>query len=91
MRAGQNAFRDGLAYITRTQEGQYKLHPVLDWTSKDLYDYLQSNQLPTHPLWEQGYTSIGCAPCTRAPLDAADERSGRWAGSDKTECGLHYL
>ena len=91
VRSGQSAFRDGLNYLTCTLEGQYKLHPILDWTAKDLYDYLQTHHLPTHPLWEQGYPSIGCAPCTRAPLDADDERSGRWAGTSKSECGLHYL
>jgi phosphoadenosine phosphosulfate reductase len=68
-----------------------KLNPLADWTRKQVWAYAKANQLPVHPLYEQGYTSIGCAPCTRAVLPGEDERAGRWwweAGPDK-ECGLH--
>jgi 3'-phosphoadenosine 5'-phosphosulfate sulfotransferase (PAPS reductase)/FAD synthetase len=50
---------------------------------------MTEHDLPSHPLFEQGYTSIGCAPCTRPILAGEDERAGRWAGRGKTECGLH--
>ena len=65
------------------------MNPLASWTSKDTFYYLERHGLPSHPLFEQGYTSIGCAPCTRPPLADDDERSGRWAGQTKTECGLH--
>jgi len=71
--------------------GMVKLNPLADWTREQVWAYARANQVPLHPLYEQGYASIGCAPCTRAVLPGEDERAGRWwweAGSDK-ECGLH--
>ena len=52
---------------------------------------MAKHDLPYHPLWSQGYTSIGCYPCTQKPTDPNDPRSGRWAGQDKTECGIHDI
>src|SRR5215211_8902647 len=72
--------------------GIVKLNPLADWTREQVWAYAQANQVPIHPLYEQGYTSIGCAPCTRGVLPGEDERGGRWwweAGPDK-ECGLHH-
>jgi phosphoadenosine phosphosulfate reductase len=66
-----------------------KVNPLAQWTSRDTYRYLTQHEIPTHPLFEQGYTSIGCAPCTRPVLAGEDERAGRWAGTGKVECGLH--
>jgi phosphoadenosine phosphosulfate reductase len=66
-----------------------KVAPLADWTTKDVYQYMQKFEIPELPLYEQGYTSIGCAPCTKKPLDPNDPRSGRWAGQDKIECGIH--
>ena len=63
----------------------WKYNPLVDWTEKDLWRRIAERELPYHPLHDQGYASIGCAPCT-AP---GDGRKGRWAGSEKTECGLH--
>jgi phosphoadenosine phosphosulfate reductase len=54
-----------------------------------VYEYMQERQIPELPLYAQGYTSIGCAPCTAKPLDPNDPRSGRWAGRGKIECGIH--
>ena len=51
--------------------------------------YIADHDVPVNPLLDQGYPSIGCMPCTTLPTDADDPRSGRWAGRDKTECGLH--
>jgi phosphoadenosine phosphosulfate reductase len=69
--------------------GLVKVNPLARWTDDDIAYYLKSNSLPEHPLWAQGYASIGCAAVTQKPIDGGDRRSGRWAGSDKEECGLH--
>ncbi|HIF63373.1 MAG TPA: phosphoadenylyl-sulfate reductase [Deltaproteobacteria bacterium] len=64
-----------------------KINPLARWTSKDTYKYLNCHRLPEHPLFERGYASIGCAPCT----SLGEARSGRWAGSNKRECGIHTV
>ena len=69
--------------------GLVKVNPLATWTDEDIAYYLTSNELPKHPLWAQGYASIGCAPVTVKPLNPGDRRSGRWVGADKVECGLH--
>jgi phosphoadenosine phosphosulfate reductase len=69
--------------------GLVKVNPLATWSDDDVAYYIQSNALPEHPLWAQGYASIGCAPVTVKPLVPGDRRSGRWAGADKEECGLH--
>ena len=66
-----------------------KVNPLATWSDDDVSYYLAANDLPTHPLWSEGYASIGCAPVTQKPLDAHDRRSGRWVGSTTMECGLH--
>lgn len=72
------------------QDGKLKLNPLYDWDASHLREYMQSHQLTYHPLVEQGYPSIGCIPCTaRVTEPNADPRSGRWAGTDKSECGIH--
>ena len=65
-----------------------KVSPLADWTAADVWNYLQQNDLPMMPLYERGYTSIGCEPCTALPFDPANPRSGRWGGK-KVECGIH--
>ena len=65
-----------------------KLNPLAAWSERDVWRYIHANNVPYNPLLDQGYSSIGCAPCTR-PASAADGRSGRWAGFAKTECGIH--
>ncbi len=69
--------------------GLVKVNPLATWTDDDVAYYLSSNALPEHPLWAQGYASIGCAAVTVRPAVPGDRRSGRWAGADKEECGLH--
>ncbi len=71
--------------------GLVKVCPLAAWTPKDLHAYLTRHDLPYHPLWHQGYTSIGCYPCTQKPVDPNDPRSGRWVGQSKTECGIHDI
>ena len=75
--------------IEAYQDGLYKINPLASWTSRDTFYYMQRHDVPLHPLFDQGYTSIGCAPCTRPVLAGEDERAGRWAGTSKTECGIH--
>ena len=74
------------------KNGIIKLSPIADWTKQDIDDYTRRNDVPVHPLYARGYTSIGCAPCTRATEDAEDERAGRWwwEQEDDKECGLHF-
>jgi len=69
--------------------GLVKVNPMADWSFDQLVQYSEDNILPVNPLLSQGYPSIGCQPCTRKVAPGADPRSGRWAGTDKTECGLH--
>jgi phosphoadenosine phosphosulfate reductase len=65
-----------------------KLSPLAEWTTRDVWRYAENNNIPLLPLYERGYTSIGCAPCTSLPFDPNDPRSGRWSGQ-KLECGIH--
>lgn len=68
---------------------RFKLNPLANWSRGDVAAYFAENNLPEHPLMNEGYLSIGCMPCTSRVTDAKDSRSGRWAGRDKTECGIH--
>ena len=69
--------------------GLYKVNPLANWSRKQVWDYILQNEVPYNPLFDQGYKSIGCWPCTR-PIGAdQNERDGRWTGFARTECGLH--
>ena len=65
-----------------------KISPLADWSSKDVWHYAKQHDIPLLPLYDLGYSSIGCEPCTSLPLDPNDPRSGRWGGQ-KQECGIH--
>ncbi|HEX4132003.1 MAG TPA: phosphoadenylyl-sulfate reductase [Pirellulales bacterium] len=69
--------------------GLVKVSPLVNWTKKDVWKFVTDHDVPYNPLHDQGYTSIGCWPCTRAVTFGEDERAGRWSGSAKSECGLH--
>lgn len=69
--------------------GLVKVNPLAAWTARDVWAHVRAHDVPTNPLHEQGYTSIGCAPCTTPVLAGEDPRAGRWRGRQKTECGLH--
>jgi phosphoadenosine phosphosulfate reductase len=69
--------------------GLVKISPLAGWTKNDVWKMITQHDIPYNPLHDQGYTSIGCWPCTRAVMFGEDERAGRWSGSAKTECGLH--
>lgn len=92
VRTSQSINRENFAIVQwdSTQE-VIKYNPLLHWTSEEVKKYIQEHNLPHNPLHDQGYLSIGCAPCTRAILEGEDERAGRWwwEEDNKKECGLH--
>ncbi len=69
--------------------GLVKINPIAAWSDETMQDYIDANGVLVNPLVDEGYPSIGCAPCTAKPEPGSDPRSGRWAGRAKTECGLH--
>jgi phosphoadenosine phosphosulfate reductase len=76
--------------VVEQADGRVKFNPLANWTKADLDAYMEENNLPAHPLVAAGFPSIGCWPCTHPVEDASDDlRAGRWAGSQKTECGIH--
>jgi thioredoxin-dependent adenylylsulfate APS reductase len=77
--------------IDHDHGGLAKLNPLADWTHEEVWDYLRDNEVPIHPLYHRGYTSIGCAPCTRATAPGEDPRAGRWWWETNApkECGIH--
>lgn len=91
VRADQNANRATFQLVEKTQSKALRYHPMLHWTKQMIYAYIKEHNIPHHPLDAKGYTSIGCEPCTRK-VDIqmlTDERTARWFGMQKTECGLH--
>jgi phosphoadenosine phosphosulfate reductase len=73
------------------RNGLFKINPLLNWTRQELWQYIHDYNLPLHPLFSKGYLSIGCAPCTRPVQPGENERAGRWADTNKAECGLHTV
>jgi len=73
----------------QTGEVLEKVSPLAAWTNRDVWAYLAQYQIQPLSLYDQGYTSIGCQPCTNLPFDPNDPRSGRWQGKGKLECGIH--
>ena len=88
IRADQNSNRKNMKIEQNGAFNCKRFHPILDWNNKMIYDYIKKYNLPKHPLEKKGYLSIGCEPCTQK-FDFKNDRSGRWAGLNKTECGLH--
>jgi phosphoadenosine phosphosulfate reductase len=70
-------------------DGRYRFNPLWQWDLQQLSAFTERNNLPAHPLVEDGYPSIGCMPCTRRVQAGEDYRAGRWSGLDKDECGIH--
>ena len=89
VRRDQSSTRATAEPIEILEGGKLKVQPLAYWTLMDVNTYITENKIPLHPLFSQGYTSIGCAPCTRPNTDSTNERAGRWSGTAKTECGLH--
>jgi len=91
IRRGQNAERENVEVFDRAGR-PVKISPLAGWSVSDVADYTREFGLPRHPLYEAGYRSIGCDPCTRAVLAGEDERAGRWWWEEDAakECGLHF-
>jgi len=93
---GRKRFQSGTRasldlFETDAQTARLKVNPLADWSPEKLARYFETHALPRHPLVAQGFASIGCAPCTTPIAPGEDPRSGRWRGSDKLECGLHFV
>lgn len=90
IRRDQSPSRANARKVERSERyGVWKIQPLADWTEDDVWRYIVANDIPYNPLHDVGYRSIGCMPCTRPTRPDEEERAGRWAGSDKLECGLH--
>jgi phosphoadenosine phosphosulfate reductase len=90
---GRKRFQGGdrlrLRVVEEGDNGQIKFNPLANWSREQIEAYTLENDIPPHPLVAQGFPSIGCWPCTKPVEKGADPRSGRWAGQEKTECGIH--
>jgi len=89
IRGDQSKVRQGMQVEQAAPHNSMRFHPMLDWTSRMIFEYRKAHNLPAHPLDDQGYTSIGCEPCTRKLSPNMSEREARWFGLNKVECGLH--
>jgi phosphoadenosine phosphosulfate reductase len=89
LRREQNQTREQVPILQATEDGPVKVHPLATMTGAEARAYLEAHSIPEHPLRARRYLSIGCWPCTQPVAEGADQRSGRWAGTAKTECGLH--
>jgi phosphoadenosine phosphosulfate reductase len=90
IRREQSPSRATARKVERSERyGVWKIQPLADWSEDDVWRYIVANDIPYNPLHDVGYRSIGCIPCTRPTRPDEEERAGRWAGSDKLECGIH--
>jgi phosphoadenosine phosphosulfate reductase len=87
----QGATRAAVDFFEAEGDLRIKINPLAHWGKEDLIDYMVNNRLPRHPLVAKGYPSIGCAPCTSPVAPGEDERAGRWRGTAKAECGIHFI
>lgn len=87
----QGGERSALQFFEAEPPARLRVNPLAHWRPSDVQDYMLENKLPRHPLVAQGYASIGCAPCTSKVRPGEDPRAGRWRGTDKTECGIHFI
>jgi phosphoadenosine phosphosulfate reductase len=89
IRRDQTSARANAKILELQEDGLLKVNPLLNWTLADINKYVEDNNLPKHPLYDRGYRSVGCAPCTIAIGLSDNERAGRWVGRGMVECGLH--
>lgn len=85
----QTSERARMNILELNDDGRYRLNPLANWSLDQLKSYIETYDLPRHPLVKDGFLSIGCQPCTSRVKEGEDYRAGRWAGSDKEECGIH--
>ena len=89
LRRAESPTRAEASILSLDLRGLVKINPIATWTDLDVQGYIADHDVPVNPLVHQGYLSIGCQPCTHPVADGEHPRSGRWTGSDKTECGIH--
>ncbi|MDO5632871.1 MAG: phosphoadenylyl-sulfate reductase [Paracoccus sp. (in: a-proteobacteria)] len=87
----QGGQRTELEFFEPEEPSRLRINPLAHWRAQDVQEYMIENRLPRHPLVAKGYPSIGCAPCTSPVKPGEDPRAGRWRGSAKTECGIHFI
>lgn len=87
----QGSTRQNLDFFENELDTRIKINPLAHWAPADVQDYMINNRLARHPLVAKGYPSIGCAPCTSPVKAGEDPRAGRWRGSQKEECGIHFV
>jgi len=89
LRRSEASTRAAAPIVGLDRRGLVKVNPIATWTDDDVAGYIAAHDVPVNPLVLQGYPSVGCRPCTFPVAEGADPRSGRWAGSARTECGIH--
>lgn len=89
LRRADSFERRATPIVHRDRRGLVKVNPLATWTDEQIDDYIASHEVPVNDLLRQGFTSVGCWPCTRAVAPGEDRRAGRWSGSGRSECGLH--
>ncbi len=89
-RRDQSKTRQDLPIFERADDGRIKINPLARWTTQDIWAYVDEHNVVYNPLHDQGYTSIGDQPLTTPTAAGEDERAGRWRGTEKTECGIHW-
>jgi phosphoadenosine phosphosulfate reductase len=91
LRRAEASTRATAPIVVRDLRGLVKVNPIATWSDEDVAGYIADHDVPVNPLTLQGYPSIGCMPCTVPVAEGDDPRAGRWAGRDKTECGIHPM
>ncbi|MDQ3794951.1 MAG: phosphoadenylyl-sulfate reductase [Actinomycetota bacterium] len=92
IRRGQTQQRASTPVLSWEERfGVVKIAPLVNWSAREVEEYVRERNIPLSPLLEGGYKSIGCAPCTRPVSEDEDARAGRWPGMEKSECGLHFV
>jgi phosphoadenosine phosphosulfate reductase len=91
LRRAEASTRATAPIVVRDLRGLVKVNPIATWSDEDVAGYIADHDVPVNPLTLQGYPSIGCMPCTFPVAEGDDPRAGRWAGRDKTECGIHPM
>jgi phosphoadenosine phosphosulfate reductase len=89
LRRDDSPERAATPIVERDRRGLVKINPIATWTDDDVAAYIALHDVPVNPLVAKGYPSVGCWPCTQAVAEGDDKRAGRWAGTGKSECGLH--
>jgi phosphoadenosine phosphosulfate reductase len=87
----QGSGRETVEFFEAEGDTRIKVNPLAHWGREDIAEYMVENRLPRHPLVARGYPSIGCAPCTTPVAAGEDPRAGRWRGTAKVECGIHFV